>query len=482
MPHIFISYAKKDTRLQAESLFRLLNDIPSITAWMDQSLEADNSWALQIQNEIDNADYVVVLLSPDVNRQVTPTQRRSFVLNEIDYAQQDNKPILPVMVHQTKMPVQIAGDQYIDLTSTPNDVKKIVERITRRFNIETIEASYQREQSEQRQREANELRQKQEAEQRQREADKLHEKQETEHVKVTTTPQPQTKQSRSYQIHERKRHIGYYPLYLIVILVGIIFVILLVYLLRDGNASTSLSPSQMTQVIQQAQTPITRNEDWTPIENNFDGVAMMLVPAGCFMMGSERNTDEIPIHEQCIHTPFWIDKYEVSQGQFQRLGGIQEQNTPYFIGDNLPVERITWFEAQNFCTLRGGRLPTEVEWEYAARGPDNWVYPWGNTFIAENVMNTSEQTSPIGSYPTGISWIGALDQTGNVWEWTSSLYQPYQVDNRQESDTTVDLTTLVVLRGGSFLNPQTTTTTRYRGAPDYDSFNFIGFRCVRPSS
>lgn len=136
MAHIFISYAKKDTRLLAAALFQALNKLDGISAWMDNSLEADSSWAAQIQHEIDRADYVIVLLSPDVNRKETPTQPRSFVLNEIDYAQQDKKPILPVMVTQTRMPVQIAGIQFIDLTDEPSDPTKIIQRVKRRFGIE----------------------------------------------------------------------------------------------------------------------------------------------------------------------------------------------------------------------------------------------------------------------------------------------------------------------------------------------------------
>lgn len=135
MPHIFISYAKKDTRLLAESLYSALDSVPELTVWMDMSLEADESWAYRIQQEIDRADYVVVLLSPDVNRPITETQRRSFVLNEIDYAQQDNKPILPVMAQTTKMPVQIAGTQYIDVRKSPNNPTLVIERICRRFDI-----------------------------------------------------------------------------------------------------------------------------------------------------------------------------------------------------------------------------------------------------------------------------------------------------------------------------------------------------------
>ena len=137
MPHIFISYAKKDTRELAEALHKALVRISGTTAWMDRVLEPDESWAAQIMEEIDACDYFVVLLSPDVNRQVTPVQRRSFVLNEIDYVQQleQHKPILPVMVIKTKMPIQIAGIQYIDLTDSPTDPTRVVERVRIRFGL-----------------------------------------------------------------------------------------------------------------------------------------------------------------------------------------------------------------------------------------------------------------------------------------------------------------------------------------------------------
>ena len=137
MPHVFISYAKKDTRALAEALLEALERIPDVTAWMDRGLEPDQSWAGQIMDQIDACDYFVVLLSPDVNRPVTRTQRRSFVLNEIDYAQQfeDEILILPVMVVRTKVPVQIAGIQHIDLTSTPTNPALIVDRVCKRFGL-----------------------------------------------------------------------------------------------------------------------------------------------------------------------------------------------------------------------------------------------------------------------------------------------------------------------------------------------------------
>ena len=81
---------------------------------------------------------------------------------------------------------------------------------------------------------------------------------------------------------------------------------------------------------------------------------------------------------------------------------------------------LTWFEAEAYAAWRGGRLPTEAEWEYAARGPKSTVYPWGDAFDREeaNVLN-SVAPQPVGSYPTGASWVGAEQLSGNVWEWVA---------------------------------------------------------------
>ena len=227
--------------------------------------------------------------------------------------------------------------------------------------------------------------------------------------------------------------------------------------------------------------PITRNEDWTPFEQEFDGVTMVLVPAGCFMMGSETGADnEKPVYEQCFDTPFWIDKYEVTQAQFAQFGG-QKANENEFTGGNRPIERITWFEARNYCVLRGGRLPTEREWEYAARGPSNLIYPWGNDFVPDNVVyysNSNNQTADVGSHPNGVSWVGALDMSGNVYEWVSSLYGAYPYDETDESVS--DNNIARVLRGGSWDGNGFSERSVSRGANDPNiQYNIGGFRCVR---
>jgi hypothetical protein len=117
--HIFISYAKKDTQPLAFQLHDALHRVPGVTAWVDRSLEYGASWAQQIEQQIDACDYVVVLISQDVNRPETPGQGRSFVRIEIDYAKECKKPIIPVMAQHTKLPLQLSGIQYINYVGPP---------------------------------------------------------------------------------------------------------------------------------------------------------------------------------------------------------------------------------------------------------------------------------------------------------------------------------------------------------------------------
>jgi len=251
-----------------------------------------------------------------------------------------------------------------------------------------------------------------------------------------------------------------------------------------------------------AQADVLRNSDWTPVIQRFAGVPMALVPPGCFWMGM---TDDAiaalirqrswyehedvlafgPQHRQCFDEPFWIDQTEVTQADFARLGGMKAGGNR-FTGDQRPVENISWFEARDFCALRGGRLPTEVEWEYAARGPDSLIYPWGNDWNADNPVwreNAGMATAEVGSRPAGASWVGALDMSGNVWEWLSSLYAPYPYDGEdgREADTGTATGVLRGMRGGSwFYNDPNGFRADYRRTEiPVARIGDIGFRCVR---
>jgi len=103
-------------------------------------------------------------------------------------------------------------------------------------------------------------------------------------------------------------------------------------------------------------------------------------------------------------------------------------NYPGFTTAQQPRVGITWYEAYAYCQWRGARLPTEAEWEYAARGPNSPIYPWGDTFDGSKVVyagNSGNMTAAVGSKPSGASWVGALDMSGNVWQWTSSARTEY---------------------------------------------------------
>jgi formylglycine-generating enzyme required for sulfatase activity len=245
--------------------------------------------------------------------------------------------------------------------------------------------------------------------------------------------------------------------------------------------------AQREEAFALARTGVSANQDWTPYVEMFDGVPMVLVPSGCFLMGSIiGNADETPVHQVCIDAPFWLDQTEVTQGDFARLGGIKRTRTPRpIIGDRLPVNLITWFEASAFCAQRGGRLPTEAEWEFAARGPDWLPYPWGVRFVADNVVyagNSDGRPAEVMSRPGGVSWVGAHDMAGNVIEWTSTLYQPYpyNADDGREADTGDRQDVRRVLRGGSWLDNSFFVSVGFRGAVmPIGTSNVTGLRCAR---
>jgi formylglycine-generating enzyme required for sulfatase activity len=232
------------------------------------------------------------------------------------------------------------------------------------------------------------------------------------------------------------------------------------------------------------------NDDWMPVIREFDGVAMALVPAGCFMMGSENEyPDERPAHEVCFDEPFWIDQTEVTNEQFAAFNGQAAYNS-YFRGDNRPREQISWLEAQTFCESRGARLPTEAEWEYAARGLDELAYPWGNNFTPDNTVwseNSGGASVDVGSKPTGVSWVGALDMSGNVWEWVADWYAESYYASL--ADGAVNPTGPVsgderVQRGGSWwLGAPNDFRAAYRGKfePEVRVYDF-GFRCARSAT
>ncbi len=242
------------------------------------------------------------------------------------------------------------------------------------------------------------------------------------------------------------------------------------------------------------------------------GVIMVYVPPGTFQMGSSNDADERPIHSVTIERGFWLDLTPVtnaSYAQFIKDGGYKTETywTPGgwawrktadktaprdyddFTAPQQPRVGVTWFEAYAYCQWREGRLPTEAEWEWAARGERRLVYPWGNDFKRDSSVviygeNSGRKSHPVGEgiRVAGASWVGALDMSGNVWEWISSLYTPYPYDGNdgREADTGDRTDVLRVLRGGSWGDSQDNVraANRFRVDPA-NQFNRWGFRLAR---
>ncbi|NDJ75829.1 MAG: formylglycine-generating enzyme family protein [Chloroflexi bacterium] len=230
-----------------------------------------------------------------------------------------------------------------------------------------------------------------------------------------------------------------------------------------ARAAQDETPTPEPELEPDAESPpvptIESNDEWEPVIEVFNEAEMVLVPPGCFDMGADEgensDLDEKPVHQQCFEEPFWIDRNEVTRAMYATCvedGGCTEATESLFsVRDEQPMNMVTWFQATEYCEWRGTRLPTELEWEYAARGPSNLRYPWGDTFDIDLVVVSGWATEPadVGSIPEGASWVGALDMGGNLWEWTTSIYKFYPYDPAEFEDPE-NTTSARVWRGGSF--------------------------------
>ena len=215
---------------------------------------------------------------------------------------------------------------------------------------------------------------------------------------------------------------------------------------------------------------------------------MVSVPAGEFQMGSDAGQiDEKPAHTVSLGA-YWIDKTEVTNAEYVQCVADGKCKPSYYANDrklnaeNQPVVGVDWNMANAYCEWAGRRLPSEAEWEKAARGTDGRTYPWGNQEPDNSLLNYNEnegKTTQVGKYPQGASPYGALDMAGNVWEWVNDWYGDYP-SGIQNNPTGPSTGQYRMLRGGSWdytvLNAR--SASRFRLSPDR-RYGGYGFRCAR---
>lgn len=252
---------------------------------------------------------------------------------------------------------------------------------------------------------------------------------------------------------------------------------------------------EAAEALGQAGDPRLDKDNWVTIE------------AGEFQMGAEKADDpealdhEAPVHRvyldryQIVRYPVTVAEYQrfidgdgYKEPRWWRAGGFGQQSAPrqwdeQILHPNRPVVNVSWYEAAAYCRWAGVRLPTEAQWERAARGLSGRKYPWGdeapNAARANYIAGGPGHPTPVGLYPAGATKEGILDLTGNVWEWVADWYGEYRETPEKNPIGRAD-GKLRVLRGGSWGNGREDlrAADRYRNGPDFRDDN-VGFRCAR---
>ena len=241
-----------------------------------------------------------------------------------------------------------------------------------------------------------------------------------------------------------------------------------------------------------------------------DGMLLLYIPAGEFLMGAspgdpDSSDSEKPRHKVLLDG-FWIDRTEVTNRMYRLCVNADECNPPErrssFDDPNQvdqPVVWVSWPGAEEYCAWAGRRLPTEAEWERAARGTDERTFPWGSSGPAGQLVNFADQSlkedwadpsvddgfeyaAPVGSYPSGASPYWVLDMAGNVWEWVGDMFDAgYYLDSPLENPSVPDAASsgAYTVRGGSFLSNVRNIRTTYRyGYSLTTTAADLGFRCA----
>ena len=447
MTQVFISYSRKDL----DFVERLAKDLQAagLEVWYDLSgLEGGTRWGREIQNAIEQSQCFVVVLSPN-------SVESEWVEKEFLYANSLKLRVIPLLYQPCKTPMWFINLHFIDVQGTNYDHNFWV--ILKTLGVRPGEAATKAEP----------------------ETPKpLPQMIEQEEKLPSTLPvQPPAERKPAVKKNYRPKKvvaslksppqkIRIRPGWIIALVVLVAVVAFAIWGVPPLAARLVPTPTPTvtathartsTPAVTAMYTPTSAPTDtvtprptstptvvpthtpgigstWT---RPADGMEMVYVPVGEFSMGSTSYGDEIPIHIVNLDA-YWIDKTEVTNGMYARCVSAGACKAPDFSFSSTrrsyygnpqyadyPVIYVNQFFAQSYCKWAGVRLPTEAEWEKAARGTDGRIYPWGNSSPSNDLANFNGfvgDTTIVGSYPSGASPYGALDMAGNVWEWTNDIY------------------------------------------------------------
>lgn len=476
---IFISYASQDKPI-VRDLYSRLESETWIEPWLDEkSLLPGQEWRVAIEEAVETSDVVIICLSTN------SVTKEGFVQKELRYAREIalEKPestifLIPLRLDDCDTPRGLRSFQWADyygerkdqsyrnlLVSLKNRYQQIISPKTKNLH-ETTEDQY--------------------------------------------LPSEDIKKPRFNTLINPS-----------ILSVGAIMLLGIAGLITSQYFSSKQPKSTFTQLVTTTDSPsatpdsidtVTPSKTPLPVIGStlvspVDGMVLQYVPAGEFEMGSKNGyPDEEPVHTVSVDA-FWMSRTEVTNAMYNMCIDANVcaplSRSDYYSRDassaNYPVVFVLWDDANQYCEWIGGRLPTEAEWEFAARGPNGRDYPWGNQFACTR-GNFDDETSvdletvsggsncdgyqylaPVGSFPDGMGQLGLLDMSGNVWEWVSDWYGVYQPES-VENPTGPESGERRVVRGGAWLVNQDLmfrTSNRYSYPPSLADDN-TGFRCVIP--
>ncbi len=481
MGHIFISYSIAD-RLYAEQLMEQLRN-QGFDVWLDDRADHGDAWLEVVEEALEACSAVVVVMSP-------AAADSDWVEREILLSLRHEKPLVPLLLEGEGLPV-LKDVPAEDITGGRQPGEAFFARLSeitppvRRYGLAIAPSNLQ--------------------------VRRVLSEDDAPPDSAPTLPRPP------------RRRINPIVIALVVLLLGMATGSIL--LIRSSHRVA------FNRLLDRARTFEGGNLDWLPHEETVSGVELMLVPVGCFSMGSADDqladalaacsaaggseqgcqaalAAEQPAHEQCFSEPFWIGRYPITNEDYARCVADEicppalVADIPGANGPQKPVTGISLAAARAYADWLSDRtgeefaLPTEAEWEYAARGPEGWVYPWGDEFeagtanfcdagCAELFRETAvddgfAESSRVDAYTgTGESWVDALDLAGNVWEWTASPFSAYPLTGQASAQAGQEQ----AVRGGAWNSPAYDLRAAGRRALDPETRELtLGFRVVMRSA
>ena len=459
MGHIFISYSHLDTDY-AHALAENLQNM-GLEVWVDERLDYGSQWPHELQKQLDSCSAFIVIMSP---RSYTS----EWVQSELQRARRKLKPIFPLLLEGDEPWLSVESTQYYDVRGEKLPDSKFYSAIAR--VVSPAEGQV---------------------------------------IQLPVNAGKSVKRKSTSGEPKIRTEVIIAIIGVVATLVAAIIPIVWSSLSENSlpptadnatsvypttfPASETLSPSPGTTSVIPSETPFSLNTDEF---SDAKGVSMRLVPEGNFIVGSNNGNDnERPVHTVYLDD-FYIDTYEVTNASYKACVDADACQPPnqtssftrdsYYGNseyDNYPVVFVDWEDASSYCRWRDMDLPTEAQWEKAARGPDGRTYPWGED-IDETYANYNGNygdTTKVGSFPNGKSIYGVYDMAGNVWEWVADwLSDTYYLDTPLTNPTGPLAGQYRVLRGGSWPDDANTVRASNRGWNQLEYFynTDFGFRCA----